>query len=348
MIWPFIRKHRLQPHESVVPDSTVKSGTDQPPEVTFNGRMARVSFPPSKQRGERTRGFFGPFAKSPNGRFLLVWQDADPTGSVGGYRDSGEGEFLLFDEERLVVEGRMERPNDGRVANDGTFILSDWRFGSGLRSTFFAFDRTGKTLLGRKFGANAAKSDLSSDGRFAVYMTAGGDHPDANKLTLFDLENGEDLWSKWPESGVPDAIEFKPSEALILFVYKNKGRYAYSMTNGDFLDRDRWETERVDWAGAFELSRIGRERLDRAGDALDLQGGAEIAFILKKAIATGIEEYPSEHAKVLRALGELWERLGDDAEALRFYEQADATYDKSGVKRRIASLRKRLARLRTH
>lgn len=343
MIWPFTRKHRSLSQGAAVPDSGAKSETGLPPTVTFTARMARVTNPPSERRGERTRGFFGPFSKSPNGRFLLAWQDADPNGNVGGHRDSGEGEFLLFDEERLVAEGRMERPNDGRVADNGTFILSDWRFGDQLRSTFYAFDRTGKVLLRREFGANTMKSDLSPNGRFAVYLTAGGNHPDANKLTFFDLEDGEELWSKWPESGVPDAFEFEPSEALIWLIYENKGRYAYSMTDGDFLDWDRWETERVDWASAFELSHIGRERLDRAGGALDLQDGAEIAFILKKAIATGIDEYPSEHAKVLRSLGELWERLGDDAEALRCFEQADAAYDKAGVKRRIASLRKRLS-----
>lgn len=236
----------------------------------------------------------------------------------------------------------MERPNDGRVADNGTFILSDWRFGDQLRSTFYAFDRTSNVLLRREFGANTMKSALSSDGRFAVYLTAGGNHPDANKLTLFDLKDSEELWSKWPESGVPNTFEFEPSEALIWLIYKNRGRYAYSMTDGDFLDRDRWETERVDWASTFELSRIGHERLEGTGDELDLQLGAEIAFILKKAIAARIAEYPSEHAKVLRALGELWERLGDDAETLRCYEQADAAYDKAGVKRRIASLRKRM------
>jgi hypothetical protein len=102
----------------------------------------------------------------------------------------------------------MERPNDGKVADNGTFVLSDWRFGDQLRSTFYAFDSQGRQLLSHEFGANALKSGLSPDGRFAVYMTAGGDHPDASKMTLLDLTSRELLWSLWPPSGAPTSYAF--------------------------------------------------------------------------------------------------------------------------------------------
>ena len=115
------------------------------------------------------------------------------------------------------------------------------------------------------------------------------------------------------------------------------------MTDGDFLDWERWETERIEWAHPYELSRIGRERLKQAGESVDLQAGGEIAFILKKAIAGGLEQSPSEHAKALKALGQLWERLGDDKEALKMYREAEAAYEKAGVKRRISALEKKLS-----
>jgi len=323
MIWPFSRRSR---------DDSTKPKLDGSVQLQFTGRMVRIP----------EREFFGAFSKSPNGEYLLAWRDADPVGKRGGRRESGEGDYLLVQENRIVADGRMERPNDGQVSNAGTFILSDWRFGDALRSTFYAFGRDGTCLLSHEFGANALNSSISNDGMFAVFMTAGGAGPDASKLILFDIQDGEALWSKWPETGRPDRYEFDPSEALLWLIYEDKGRYAFSMMDGDFLDRERWEVERIEWAHPYELSRIGQERLKQAGDNLDLQSGAEIAFILNKAISTGIDQSPSEHAKVLKTLGDLWERLGDEREALNCLQQADAVYLTAGVKRRIQKLRKRL------
>lgn len=323
MIWPFSRRSD-KPTHSAAPGDAVR--------IEFTGRMVRI---PSRE-------FFGAFAKSPNGAYLLAWRDADPNGRRGGFRESGKGDYVLAHGGRIVADGRMERPNDGKVADNGTFILSDWRFGDQLRSTLYAFDNQGRQLLSHEFSANALNSGLSQDGRFAVYMTAGGDGPDTSKMSLFDLTDGECLWSLWPVSGRPTSYAFDTVEALLWLEYEGKGRYAYSMTDGDFLDRERWETERIEWAHPFELARIGSERLKAAGDDLDLRDGAEIAFILKKAIATGIDQSPSEHAKVLKTLGDLWERLGDDREALNCFQQAEAAYPKAGVKRRIQALRKQL------
>ena len=323
MIWPFSRRSR---------DDSTKSKLDGSVQLQFTGRMVRIP----------EREFFGAFSKSPCGDYLLSWRDADPAGKRGGHRESGEGDYLLVQENRIIADGSMERPNDGQVSNAGTFILSDWRFGDALRSTFYAFDRDGTCLLSHEFGANALNSSISNDGRFAVFLTAGGDSPDANKLFLFDIQDGEALWSKWPESGRPDRYEFDPSEALLWLIYDGKGRFAFSMTDGDFLDRERWEVEQIEWAHPYELSRIGQDRLKHAGASLDLQSGAEIAFILKKAIATGIDQSPTEHAKVLKTLGDLWERLGDDGGALNCFQQAEAIYPKVGVKRRIQALTKRL------
>lgn len=323
MIWPFSRRSEKSSCSAALGDSI---------RLEFTGRMVRIS----------SLDFFGVFSKSPDGKYLLAWRDADPVGRRGGYRESGEGDYVLVHNEDIVVTGRMERPNDGKVADNGTFILSDWRFGDQLRSTFYAFNHQGQRLLSHEFGANALNSGLSPDGRFAVHMTAGGDHPDANKMTLFDLTDRELLWSLRPISGVPTSYAFDTVEALLWLEYEGKGRYAYSMTDGDFLDRERWETEKIERANPFELVRIGRNRLKAAGPNLDLRDGVEIAFIFKKAIATGIDQSPSEHAKVLKALGDLWEQIGDDREALNCFRQAETVYSKAGVKRRILTLTKKV------
>lgn len=317
MVWPFSRR---SPKQS-------SSGTKRRSlSLKFYDRMISID----------DRDFFGRYSKSTDGDFVLAWRDADPVAYRGGFRDSGKGDYLLLHDGQIIAEGRMERPNDGRVANSGRFTLSDWRFGDALRSTFYIFDSQGEILVSKEFKANALQSDISPDGRFAVFVTARSDNEDSNKMSLFDVDAETILWSKWPESGVPDRYEYDAKAGLLWLVYEGKGRYSFSMSDGTFLDLDRWETDRIDWAHPFELSRIGLEKLKAAGKDLNLETGAEIAFILKKAIASGVDESKFEHSRTLKALGDLWERLGDNREALKCFEEAQSIDPKVAVKRRIS------------
>jgi len=326
VVWPFSRRSSRRPA------SGTKSSSLR---LEFDNLMVSIA----------DRNYFGRYSKSPDGEFVLAWRDADPRGGRGGYRDSGKGDYLLVHDGEIIAEGRMERPNDGRVSNSGRFALSDWRFGAALRSTFYVFDSLGKILVSKEFKANALHSDISPDGQFAVFVTARSDNEDSNKMSLFDVEAATLLWSKWPQSGIPDRYQFDAARARLWLVYEGKGSYSFSMTDGTFLDLDRWEDERIDWAHPFELSRIGQERLEAAGSGLDVEKGAEIAFILKKAIAAGVDENAFEHSRTLKTLGDLWERLGDEREALKCFEEAQSIYPKIGVKRRIARLGNSIGKL---
>ncbi|MCK1619160.1 hypothetical protein IVA96_21730 [Bradyrhizobium sp. 159] len=53
-----------------------------------------------------SHNFIGLRARSPNGRFILAWAD-------GGPDQSRIGRYLLLDGKRVIVEGRIPRPNDG-------------------------------------------------------------------------------------------------------------------------------------------------------------------------------------------------------------------------------------------
>ena len=74
------------------------------------------------------RDFVGSYSRSPNGRFILAWRDANDAGTRGGARANGHGRYILIDGDAIVAEGRVERPNDGKVADTGVFILNDWLF----------------------------------------------------------------------------------------------------------------------------------------------------------------------------------------------------------------------------
>lgn len=67
----------------------------------------------------------GPQAKSPDGRYRLIWADRSPDGRHGGDRESGHGTWALLRDDHIIVAGRLERPQDGKVVDDGTFILHD-------------------------------------------------------------------------------------------------------------------------------------------------------------------------------------------------------------------------------
>lgn len=326
MIWPFVPKHQKEPKK---------------PEVELYGdeqlRRANVYFLPSEQKSEYKHLLHGSYVRSQNEQYILVWRD-------GNYYGSKEGSYAFFDGEQLIVEEQMERIYEGHVAENGNFVLVKGHFGEGLENTLYAFDKTGSILLHRKFEANLINSGFSLDGRFIAHLTAGGSHPDANKLTLFELENGKALWS------IPftfsKGYDFEPPKGLLWLTYLNDVKYAYCLKTGDFLDRDRMEEDCIASDDAWSIMHVADARFKRIGNQLTPESGIEIVSLLKRAlavdIAVDIDDYPSCRAKVLRKLGEVWEKLGDDLEALIYYEQAIITDSKVGVKRRAASLKKRI------
>ena len=82
----------------------------------------------------RSIGYYGRRSLSKSKKWAISWRDSAPGANGGGGRESGLGEFLLADLERDVVafQGRMPRPNNGAVADNGSFSLEDWNFGNTL------------------------------------------------------------------------------------------------------------------------------------------------------------------------------------------------------------------------
>ena len=156
--------------------------------------------------------FFGQRSLSPNKRFTLAWSDADESGLRGGARSSGMGRYLLLDGQEVILQGRMERPNDGKVANNGIFILNDWEFTSELSGVFFAFRADGTRILSRRFKANLYNNGLSANGRLAVCQTCNSpSSDDSSVLAVFDLSTGKEIAAWVPESGWATVYNF-PSD----------------------------------------------------------------------------------------------------------------------------------------
>jgi hypothetical protein len=287
------------------------------------------------------QNFFGPYNKSPNERYTIAWSDATNDGAHGGARTSGLGRYLLLESDTILVTGRMERPNDGRVANNGTFILNDWGFDSGLSGTFGAFTVDGQKIVSRNFKANLYNNGLSSSGRWAVCQTCNSpDEHDSSLLTVFDLAEGNVISSWQPTSGWASSYEFDEERKEISLNYPKLGIFRYAF-DGDFIDRDGWQEASLT-KGDFGATILMAERLLREAEG-------NISDALAHRLIASVERvFPSitdpkwlAHAHRLR--GTCFEALGMLKIALDCYEKALALDPKIGLKRRTAQIRKSLS-----
>ncbi len=102
--------------------------------------------------------FVGRSFRSPNNKYLLCWSDYDKKSKVGGFRHEGNGRVLVIKDDLLVlVNDDIQRPNDGKIANNGTFIINDYMFGDDLQGTFYAIDIENNVLIKHYFRANIGK-----------------------------------------------------------------------------------------------------------------------------------------------------------------------------------------------
>jgi hypothetical protein len=291
----------------------------------------------------RSKDFFGEYSRSQNERYTVAWSDSDREGGAGGFRH-GEGEYLLIEGRTVVVAGKLPRPNDGKVANNGTFIINDWGFGDGLKGTFHAFDRSG--ILSKTFSANLYNNDLSPDGELAVCQTAASDSEDAGLLTLFDLIQRSVIAQWVPESGWAGAYEFDKDRRWIWLVYSGRAyadypdaKWVYSF-EGSFLDRGKWISYKLKWGDFTTLIMTVKARLTGNSGPIEMAEARSLISSLQMALDKGATQYPDWHAEAQKLLGILSERVREPGEAIKCYQNALELNPKIGVKRRLAALRK--------
>jgi len=284
--------------------------------------------------------FYGQCQSSANGRFTIAWRDGNDEGTRGGARSEGKGRYLLLDGKVVAADGRLERPNDGKVADNGTFVLNDWRFfTSELRGTFCAFRRDGTEILRRKFKANLYNNGLSRDGRYACCQTCNSpDERDSSVLTIFDLEKGLEVVSWRPESGWANGYDFSDDGQHIFLSYQQGPPLRYTLA-GDFLDRSLWVESALDRGDLYMIDRVIKETHPKPQGAF----ARRLIESADKALLAVRSDDPRTRAWALKLKGTCLDGLEEYPAALACYEQGLALDPKLGVKRRIDQLRKKLA-----
>jgi len=281
--------------------------------------------------------YHGEFYRSENGRFVLSWSDMDEEGLQSGAREKGLGRYLLIDRDQIVLQGKLERPNDGKVSDQGVFILNDWMFRGEPTGTFYVFAPGGQKLIQHKLHANLDNNGISSDGQFAVCQTFDSNNEDGNKLLFFDLSKQELIWKVEPAPGRADKFSFDIESKKLCLLYNNGRTFRYSFS-GVFLDSEKWDKEQLESANGYRLFEIAMEKKEEVESKI--AGSAiynEFISLMKEALDKGVSEY--YQAMAHRELGEAYQKLGIITEAIHHYEKAIALNPKIGVKKLLKSLK---------
>jgi hypothetical protein len=298
--------------------------------ATFDGKVFELKDP----------CWWGFGSRSPNGRWMISWIESDIESGQGGNRKRGKGAYLLYDltENRVVKRGRLERPNNGHVADNGIFLLEDWLLGGALQGMLYAFSPTGRVLLKRKFTANLATSGISKTGKYAVCQTCNSETADSGSLFLFDLRSGKQLFSASPDAGWTNDYDVDEENVEVVAHIQDVGAFHYDR-NGVFIDAARLREESLESRDCFAALRAAEEYLSEP--SLTQERGHKIV----KALDRALNQVPAIdvrwQAEFLKWKGMAHEALGETIDALSAYERALAINPKIGVKRRAAALAKR-------
>ena len=285
-------------------------------------------------------GYAGLYSLSKSKKWAISWRDSDPAAGRGGHRESGYGEYVLVDLIGDVVsaQGLMQRPNNGSVADNGSFCLEDWHFGSSLSGTFSVFDRAGNPILKKELTANIFGSGISKNGKLAYCATANSKTEHGYKVILFDLESGEELFCVTPRTQGLETYIFDEERKLLIADVKGVGKFRYDSI-GNFVDANNLDKANLD---SSDYSRIIRAAEKILGEQ-DLSGerATEALEAVMRARSLGADSNPAWKPNALKVQGFAHEILGQTHQAIEVYEEVIALNPKIGVKRRLDGLKKK-------
>jgi hypothetical protein len=276
--------------------------------------------------------FFGQYRRSPMAAGCSPGATAMTRARMADIAAAGRGASICLRRPARSA-GRADRPNDGQVADNGSFVINDWLFGDGLKGVFRAYRADGTLLVKRSFTANLLNNGIADDGSMAVCQTCNAPGPDGSVLAIFDLESGREVADWVPESGWAGSYAF-PEAGIIRLRYHDGQAYDYAI-DGQFLDRDRWLDAQARSDNVHVLHNRCADRPSPDDERQDHR--------IRQCDPRRPGVRPRRAPLALKVRGLCQEALGNLASALSDYEEAIALDPKIGLKRKVAEIRKRLA-----
>ncbi|WP_421233387.1 tetratricopeptide repeat protein [Aeromonas jandaei] len=308
------------------------SQPESPKAISFHEKLVEIP----------SLNFFGSFSKSQSGEWAICWSDSDAPNLRGGYRESGHGRYILYNitQDTIALEGNLERPNSGSVANNGNFAIEDWHFGSALSGTLYVMSSAGRELIKRKFEANIYNSTISDTGRYAVCQTANSPKgEDGNRLTAFDVEKAIELFSIYPPTGWADSYKFIEDIPKVGVVVNKIGTFYYDIL-GRLIDPDKFDAARLR-CDRYDVVLLAAEEIVKAPELNDQLANAALEAAIR-ALSLGAEKNQNWKAVALKIQGLAHEFLRNNEAAIAAFDEALQINPKIGVKRKADSLRKKL------
>lgn len=279
----------------------------------------------------------GSISKSADGRYYLMYSDYD-----------SNGWWMLIDDRRIAAMGYMTQPRYGAVANNGTFVLSNWESDSENGGTFWAIDKSGKTLVRRTCTANIGNTCISSDGvyaacsllssenRFDAYSRLPSKTADSGAVVLFNLNNGQTV-QFYPGLYVEN---FQIDEKKhIIEITSRKGPTFRFNFKGELLDDKAFREATIENANGYSL--IVHVMYNMRHD-LTVENEASYFELLNKALEKGVN--PNWQGTAYMIMGEIHERAGRLSEAIKMYETALLRNPRLTIKRHLKEMKERITR----
>jgi hypothetical protein len=276
---------------------------------------------------------FCEYSKSENGQYILAFCDGDPFKHIGGHRSEGKGFYFLIDNLVLTVMGQVERPNDGKVADNGWFIINDWLFTDNLESVAYCFDERGNIILQEKLKANLLTNAISKNGEFALFQTANSDNDYGNHLFLYNLKTKNLLWKKQCDFAWPKGYSILENEKKINLDYEAIGTVSLDW-QGNIINRQDYNLK---YASTLSGNRLVYETMGLISNSEP----SELLVILLEKGVNDNETSPNTKAVGYKYLGELFEN-DNIKKAYSYYEKALEHNPKIGLKRKLLTLKDKL------
>jgi tetratricopeptide (TPR) repeat protein len=231
----------------------------------------------------------------------------------------------------------FERPENGAVSDDGTFIFNDWTFYNG-HGIFYAFNENGTPLLKKDFNLNLINNGISDNGHYAVCQAANSDHDDdGGKLLFFDLKEKRILWKKHMETGWANWYKFDTEKEILSLSYSGGHEYRYTF-KGEFIDSDKYIKDRLNSDIGYEFLNAIKEIREQIENCNSSYNYDDVIIMLGK----GAKRFkdPDTRARIHRNIGEIYHIEGLFIDAIFHLEKAYELNPKVGVKRLLDKLKK--------